>query len=243
MQVHRRRIVLMRHGAVEYFDAEGVPHPPDDVPLTERGRAQARAAGEALAAGGVAIDRVIHSGLVRTRATTESVLDAGGYAMHAHRVEVWPELQEVRGGRLAAIPDDALHAAFVAPFQGPVPRNTRFLGGETIGELIDRALPALRRLLAANDWDTALLVLHGGVNRALLSWLLTGQETFLGGLSQDPGCINIVDAGDSPATSMLRVMNYCPLDVMLAGPRVSTMEHLLAQYRKLRERGSNIDIE
>lgn len=238
MQGSRRRLVLMRHGAVEYFDADGNPYPPDDVPLTERGQAQARAAGATLASNGVAVDRVIHSGLVRTRSTTDGVLAGGDFAFDGGRIETWPELQEIRGGRLAAIADDQLRAAFITPFEGPVARDTPFLGGETIGQLIDRVLPALRRLLAADDWDTVLLVLHGGVNRALLSWLVTGQEIFLGGLSQEPGCINIVDVGDSPATSMLRVMNYCPLDVMLSGPRVSTMEHLLAQYRKLRERGA-----
>jgi probable phosphoglycerate mutase len=241
--MNRRRIVLMRHGAVEYFDAEGRPYPPDDVPLTERGEAQARAAGATLRAHGVAIDRVIHSGLVRTRTTAAHVLAGGEYTTDASRVEQWPEMQEIRGGRLAAIPDDQLRAAFVAPFEGAVPRDTQFLGGETVGALIDRVLPALRRLLAADDWDTALLVLHGGVNRALLSWLLTGQDVFLGGLSQDPGCINVIDVGDSPATSMVRVMNYCPLDAMLSGSRLSTMEHLLMQYRKLRSRGRDINIE
>lgn len=237
--MQRRRIVLMRHGAVEYFDASGAPYPPDDVPLTERGEAQARAAGQALRTHNVKIDRVIHSGLVRTRATTAGVLAGGEYAMASERVESWHDLQEIRGGRLAAIPDDQLRAAFVAPFEGPVPRDTPFLGGETVGQLIDRVLPALQRLLAANDWDTALLVLHGGVNRALLSWLLTGQQVFLGALSQDPGCINIIDVGDSPATSMIRVMNYCPLDVMLSTSRLSTMEHLLMQYQKLRGRGQD----
>jgi broad specificity phosphatase PhoE len=149
-------------------------------------------------------------------------------------VEHWPQLQEIRAGRLAGITDHDLRAAFVAAFEGPAPRDTRFLGGETIGELIDRAVPALQRLLAARDWDTALLVLHGGVNRALLSWILTGQPVFLGGLAQDPGCLNVVDVGPSPATSVLRVMNFCPLDTLQTESRLSTMEHLLQQYLKLR---------
>jgi hypothetical protein len=43
--IERRRLLLMRHGAVEYFDAEGRPHPPDAVPLTPTGVEQARAMG------------------------------------------------------------------------------------------------------------------------------------------------------------------------------------------------------
>ena len=44
----RRRIYLLRHAEVAYFDAHGRPLPPDDVPLTARGRAQAEAAAAAL---------------------------------------------------------------------------------------------------------------------------------------------------------------------------------------------------
>ena len=78
MHVERRRILLMRHGAVEYFDEHGRPYPPDDVPLTVPGVEQARAMGRAIAASGVRIDRAITSGLVRTRTTAEHVLNAAG---------------------------------------------------------------------------------------------------------------------------------------------------------------------
>ena len=231
--IERRRLLLMRHGAVDYFDAQGRPYPPDDVPLTAQGVAQARAIGAALAAGGARIDRALTSGLVRTRETAQHVLDA---ACLAPPLEHWPDLQEIRGGRLSAIRDDELRDAFIAAFEGPVPREKRFLGGETIGDLIDRTLPALQRLLADASWDTALLVAHGGVNRAVLSWFLTGRHEFLGGLAQDAGCLNVVDVGATPATSVVRVVNFCPLDTLRTETRLSTMEELLQKYLKLRGR-------
>src|SRR5262245_43130086 len=40
----RRRLYLMRHGDVSYFDAEGRPVRPDSVPLNENGLQQADAA-------------------------------------------------------------------------------------------------------------------------------------------------------------------------------------------------------
>jgi probable phosphoglycerate mutase len=234
--IERRRILLMRHGAVDYFDEAGRPYPPDDVPLTPDGIRQARAMGQAIAAAGVRIDRALTSGLVRTRSTAEHVLAAARMTPPLeHRVE----LQEIRGGKLAAIPDAELRAAFIAAFEGPVPRATRFLNGETIGELLDRTLPAIDQLLAAPDWDTVLLVLHGGVNRGILSWFLTGQPVFLGGLAQDPGCLNVIDVGASPATSIVRVVNFCPIEPLQTGSRLSTMEHLLGQYMKLRAARGN----
>jgi probable phosphoglycerate mutase len=231
MHVERRRILLMRHGAVEYFDERGRPYPPDEVPLTAQGVRQARAMGEAIAAAGVTIDRAITSGLTRTRSTAEHVLAAAGAAPP---VEHRGELQEIRGGRLASIPDAELRAAFIAAFEGPVPLDTRFLQGETIGALLDRTLPAVQKLLADDGWDTLLLVLHGGVNRGILSWFLTGQRVFLGGLAQDPGCLNVIDVGPSVATSIVRVVNFCALDTLQTSSRLSTMEHLLGQYMKLR---------
>ena len=231
--IERRRLLLMRHGAVDYFDAQGRPYPPDDVPLTPQGVTQARAIGEALAASGVTIDRALTSGLVRTRQTAQHVLEAAGLSPP---LEHWPDLQEIRGGRLSAIRDDELRDAFIAAFEGPVPREQRFLGGETIGELTDRVLPELQRLLADDRWDTALLVAHGGVNRAVLSWFLTGRHEFLGGLAQDAGCLNVIDVGASPATSVVRVVNFCPLNTLRTETRLSTMEELLQKYLKLRER-------
>lgn len=231
MHVERRRLLLMRHGSVDYFDADGRPYPPDDVPLTAQGVAQARAMGEALR--DTAVDRVVTSGLRRTRETAQHVLDA---ARMDPPVEHWPDLQEIRGGRLSAIRDDELRDAFLAAFEGAVPRHTRFLGGETIGELLDRALPALQRLLADENWDTALLVAHGGVNRAVLSWFLTGQHVFLGGLAQDAGCLNVIDVGPNPAKSVVRVVNFCAIDTLRTGTRLSTMEELLQKYLKSRAR-------
>lgn len=227
--IERRRLLLMRHGAVEYFTAQGQPLPAEQVPLTEAGIAQARAIGGMLAQAGVHIDRCWSSGLPRTRDTAAHVLAAMAAAIV---VEHRPEFHEIRPGRLADIPDDQLRAAFLTPFEGAVPPATRFLGGETIGELVGRVLAGLQQLLRGDDWDTALLVAHGGVNRALLSWFLTGQPVFLGGLAQDPGCLNIVDVGPTPARTVVRVVNFCPLEPLQVKTRASTMEELLRQYER-----------
>jgi broad specificity phosphatase PhoE len=216
----RRRIYLMRHADVAYFDADGTPFRPDDVELTREGEEQARAAAAALA--GVQLDRVIASGLPRTLATAEIVAQG-------HKVEIWPELRELAGGRLADIPEDELEEAFVGAFRGVIPEETRFLGGETIGELFDRVLPALERLLADEEWQTVLAVLHGAVNRAILSYALTGRREFLGGFEQAPACINIVDVGED---WIVRGVNYAPYDVLHADVRTTSMERLYAQYRR-----------
>ena len=82
----RRRLYLMRHGAVSYFGADGRPVDPDDVSLNDEGRAQAEAAHALLE--GVAFDRVLASGLPRTLETARIVAPDSA-------LEEWVELREI----------------------------------------------------------------------------------------------------------------------------------------------------
>ena len=214
----RRRLYLMRHARVAYFE-DGRPLRPEDVPLTPEGREEARAAAALLE--GIRIDRVITSGLPRTLETAHIVAPE-------IEPEIWPELREIEPGQLRDIPDDELERTFLSTWDGVVPGEARFLGGETIGSLLDRVLPAVERLLADSDWDVVLAVLHGGVNRAILSYALTGERALLGNLEQSPGCVNVLDVGDD---WVVRAVNTTPLDLTHRRSRLRTMEELWAEFR------------
>jgi probable phosphoglycerate mutase len=214
----RRRIYLMRHGAVSYFD-HGRPVKPEDVPLTVDGRDQAYAAASLLR--GIEIDRVIASGLPRTTETARIVAPD-------LEPEAWPDLRELETGKLADIPEDELERTFTEAFRDVDPAAARFLAGETIGSLFDRVLPAVDRLLAADDWDIVLAVLHGGVNRAIISHALTGGRTFLGNLEQSPACVNVLDVADD---WIVRAVNVTPYDLPHVGGRTTTMEELWLLFR------------
>jgi broad specificity phosphatase PhoE len=216
--VNRRRIYLMRHAQVAYFD-EGRPLHPDRVPLTEEGREQARAAAALL--DGIALDRVVTSGLPRALETARIVAPSV-------EPQSWPDLREIEAGRLTDIPEDELEHAFVAAWRDVVPEDARFLGGETIGSLFDRVLAALERLLADPAWDVLLAVLHAGVNRAILSYALTGGRTLLGNLEQSPACINVLDVGDD---WIVRAVNVAPTDPAHTRGRLRTMEELWSEFR------------
>lgn len=213
----------MRHGEVSYFEPDGRPVDPATVPLNEEGIAQASAVAEALR--GIGLDRVVTSGLPRTLETAAIV--APGAA-----VESWPELRELQGGRLSEIPPDLLEHEFVNAFRGVIPNDARFLRGESIGEFFDRVLPALGRLVADDAWNTALAVLHGAVNRAILSYALTGERMFLGPFEQAPACINVLDLGDD-GHWIVRAVNVAPYDLLHLAHRQTTMERYWAQYRAL----------
>jgi probable phosphoglycerate mutase len=217
----RRRLYLMRHAEVSYFGGDGSLVNPAEVPLNAEGVAQAKAVAHAL--GGIEIDRIVTSGLPRTLETA-SIVAPGRDA------ESWPELREIQGGRLSEIPADALHNEFVHAFRGVIPNDARFLRGESIGELFDRVLPAVDAIVAADDWNTALAVLHGGVNRAILSYALTGERMFLGHFEQAPACVNVLDLGEG-GEWIVRAVNVAAYDLLHLSHRQTTMERYWEQYR------------
>ena len=88
----RRRVYLFRHAETSYVDREGNAVPDARlVPLTARGCEQATEMGRWLR--GIPFDRVVCSGLLRTRETAERLL-AGRNIV----VEERGELEEIRPG-------------------------------------------------------------------------------------------------------------------------------------------------
>jgi len=213
----RRRIYLMRHAQVRYFEGKH----PHEVVLTDAGREQAIAAAHALSK--VTFDRVITSGLPRTLETAHAIAPT-------QEPERNDRLREIESGELRSVPPEQVQEMMSIAFRGIVTPETKFLGGETIGELLDRVLPEIDALVADQTWDVALLVLHGAVNRAILSRAVTGERIFLGGFEQSPGCINVLDV-DSHGAFVVRAVNHTPYDpAHIRAPRLTTMEHLWHEY-------------
>ena len=208
----------MRHAEVAYFDERGDPVNPRTVALTDEGLQQAEAARTALA--DVELDLVLASGLERTAETARIV--------SGREPEPWPELNEWEGGRLHDVPEEELEEVFTNALQ-IVEDGDRFLGGESLGEVRARVEPALERLLT-REWDTCLAVLHGGINRVLLSYaLLPGGRPYLGAFEQAAACINVLDHG--AGGWIVRTVNYIPYDP-LHPARDTTMERYWRQWRR-----------
>jgi len=216
----RRRIYLLRHGDVSYFDSDGNPHHPGEVPLNQQGREQAIAAGRVL--GEAPVDLVITSGLPRTLQTAELVT---GQNDASHRLEHIDALREIMPGDDFKKTGEGSDLAFANSMRKSLRRDTKFLGGETFGSLEDRVIPAFEGLTRRDDWRELLVVAHGGTNRMILSRTLGGGLDTFGRLEQDAGCINIIDL-DPDGTCLLRLVNYTPGSPVKSGLRLSTMEHI-----------------
>jgi len=218
----RRRIYLVRHGDVSYFDGQGRPLRPNAVPLNADGLRQARALGEFFR--DVPLDRAVSSDLPRTVQTAEGAL--GG--RKAPALETFAALREIQPGRLADAPPGDLKRIFVDAFTGSVDRSTTFLRGETFGSLLDRVLPCFAGLLADPGWFHLLVVAHGGVNRVILAQALGLGLDGLAALEQDPGCVNILDV-EAAGRSVVRLVNHTPDDPAKHTWVLTTMERLYRQ--------------
>ena len=132
----------MRHGAVSYFADEGRPARPDDVVLNEEGRGAG--GGGASAARARSLRPRAHE---RAAPADRDGGDRGPEPRGSHRVVARaPRAPAVTGSRRS--PPSSSRRSSCTRSAGVVPNDRRFLGGETIGELFDRVLPALERLLA-----------------------------------------------------------------------------------------------
>jgi probable phosphoglycerate mutase len=226
---NRRRIYLMRHGHVDYFAKHvvesGARHA---VTLTLRGRSEAEAAGRALAH--IRFDRAICSGLPRTKETAEAVLSciAGAPAL-----EIDEGLVEIRGGRIEGVKSRAelirrMNAYFERAHE---PGATNHDGGEVFVDAQERAIGAMERLLEADDWHTALVVAHEGINRLILSWACGAGLMAMSSFEQDTGCVNIIDfdlggIGDV-RRALIKAVNLTPYNYLKHGMNLTSLEAIM----------------
>ena len=183
----RRRLYLFRHGAVDYVDKDGKIVPdPDIVSLNVNGQSQADAMGELFAE--VTVDRVICSGLARTRETARRVIGKRDLT-----IEINAGLEEIRPatrdgtGNLNLIEDIAF-SHWRASDDG-----SRFLGGELYADFYARIAATFESILADPGWQNLAVFAHGGTNAAILGWTTGLGLSAFGVIDQATCCLNVID--------------------------------------------------
>jgi probable phosphoglycerate mutase len=195
------RIYLVRHGATvvggeDRFAGE------IDVPLSDIGRAQARALGARLAA--EPLDAVYASPLGRALETARLVA-----APHGREVVRREELREVSHGhwegKTRAEVEDLYPLEYSRWESDPFSFAPE--GGETGVAVTARALPVLLEIVASHSGGRVLVVSHKATIRLLVSALLGfDPRSYRDRLDQSPACLNILDFQD-PTRARLTLFN------------------------------------
>lgn len=156
------RIFLIRHG--RQSDARCNV----DVGLSAEGRRQAELTAARMEHWG--IERLYSSELLRARETAE-ILDSRLRV----GVGIVPAFRELDFGDMQGLTDEEIDARFsdFKQAQRRMDVDLHYPGGENIADVVERVVPALRRLAEEGTGDAAVAT-HGGVIRALVSHVVHG---------------------------------------------------------------------
>lgn len=166
------KLILIRHGQ-STWNAQNRFTGWVDCPLSEAGRAEARKAGERLAAEGVHVDRAYTSTLVRAIDTGRIVLDTLGQA-ELPQIQAW-ELNERFYGALTGRNKDEAREEYGEEQVHTWRRgyDVDLPGGESLKDTTARTLPYFEReiLPATRLHETVLVSAHGNSLRAIVKEL------------------------------------------------------------------------
>jgi probable phosphoglycerate mutase len=188
------RVLLVRHGETNW-NRQGRFQGQIDIPLNEKGHAQAHAAGEFLKT--VALDRAYTSSMSRPRQTAEAILKLQGALVP---MTSCPGLVEIGHGAWEGCLEEEIRAGWpdlLAAWQS-LPHTVEMPGegGETIQQVWDRSVQAFARIVAGlGDGETALVVAHDAVNKTILCHLLGLGPSDIWAVKQGNGGVSVIDYG------------------------------------------------
>ncbi len=162
------RLLLIRHGETDW-NSEGRYQGQSDVPLNATGREQARHLAQAL--DGCALDTIYSSDLLRARETAEALARATGASLYLD-----PRLREVDLGEWEGQLFSCIQEKYPELLRQRRENPLHFAppGGETMVELRQRLLSAVREIAALHPGASVALVSHGFA-LAVIKVSLNGQ--------------------------------------------------------------------
>ena len=231
---YRRRIYLMRHGEVNYFNDDGSPvKEPNLVKLTVKGSQQADAMRSLLKK--IQFDRAVCSGLIRTQEPARRAL--GDQEIEIENIDA---LKEIQPRSYISVPESLREAELVYAFENANKENSSYGNGELFVDFSKRISEVFNKLIAQDDWTSLLIVAHDAVNRLLLSMVASSgfnnnqlMLNNMGGFDQDPCCLNIIDVDvidREIKLARIKAMNITPQNLIKEENHLTSMEQIFRPY-------------
>lgn len=219
-----RRIYLMRHGETLY-QSDAAEGRVGGGALTERGREQIAAVARLFRQ--VPLDRIYASPLSRARETAQIIAREKGLEvlLSADLREITPS-EELLATLSTAQIFHEIQRFFKSATTG---WDEPYLGGESFRQVQERAVRFLDSLLSQDEWQTVLIVAHGGINNALLAYATGVTSGRIFNIEQDFGCINIIDFVHG--RPLLRLANFTLYDQLKINLRAHSLDIILNLLR------------
>lgn len=181
------RLYLVRHGETEWnamlrFQGQ------TDVPLSDRGRQQAELLGKRLSC--ERFHRFYASDLQRAYETAKIISEYHGLA-----IETFPELRELHFGAWEGLTNKEIKNTYADELKRwwENPLSTRIPGGETLGEMVERSVAAIKKIVDRHHGENVVVVSHGGAIRSIVGSVLEMDLNKYWRLRLDNACLNIID--------------------------------------------------
>ena len=183
------RLLLVRHGETEWNRQKRFQGQ-IDVPLNNNGHAQARRASEFLAT--IKIDKAFSSPMLRPKDTALEIL-----SKHPNiNLELFDELKEISHGRWEGKFEHEIEAEFagqLALWQAQ-PETVQMPEGENLQQVWDRVAVVWQKIVqSVPAGETALVVAHDAVNKAILSLLFGFTPEQFWVFKQGNGGVSVID--------------------------------------------------
>ncbi|MBF7083063.1 alpha-ribazole phosphatase [Desulfallas sp. Bu1-1] len=181
------RVFLVRHGET-VWNKDSRIQGQTDIPLSEKGVEQARALSKRLERLNFA--GIFSSNLSRARETAAII--AGP---HNRPVEVIPDLQELNFGDWEGMTMEEIRKEYASLTRAwwSNPLTTRIPGGETLAELAERSVRAIRSIIERYPEQQVVVVAHGGTIRSIVGTVLGLDLNQYWRLRQDNASLSIIE--------------------------------------------------
>jgi broad specificity phosphatase PhoE len=195
------RLLLVRHGATT-LSAEDRFAGATDIPLSDEGRSQAAALAERLRDD--PIDAIYCSPMRRTLETASIIAEPHGLTPVSR-----PALREIDHGHWEGLTRQEVETRFKDEYTRweEDPFSSAPSGGECGVDVMARALPIIRTIVAAHHDQQVVVVSHKATIRLIISSLLGfDARGYRDRLDQAPACLNVLDFKD-PVRARLMLFN------------------------------------
>jgi len=181
------RIYLVRHGETEW-NKEKVFRGGIDIPLSERGRKEALALAEFLAK--ERIQFIYCSPLKRAKETSKPLAEKTGIKTEILEGLIDMNFGEWEGKSISDVEKDypELFKLWVSQ-----PEKVVFPKGETLSQVRDRAMSALKRVVKNHSEGTGVVISHRVICKLLLLSVLGAEISSFWRVQQDLACVNLLE--------------------------------------------------
>jgi probable phosphoglycerate mutase len=191
------RLLLVRHGETNWnrdkrFQGQ------IDIPLNPNGEQQAQKAADFLSQ--VKIDRAFSSSMLRPKQTAQIIL-----SQHPHLSLILTDLlKEISHGKWEGKLEEEIEAEFAGELQRwqSIPESVQMPEGENLDDVWSRVKIAWQEIIdAVPDGETAMVVAHDAVNKAILCQLFNLSPASFWVFKQGNGCVSVIDYPHKPESA------------------------------------------